>query len=456
MRAPSEHAYNRRTRRPRRPTFPGIEDMPPSNHRPAFRICIRYRMRRCRCRRGRSGKGGRRHTGAATLLPTNACCPVACRRECAGFTKRPFRRRDGPGGRRQTRVTRRAVRRRRQAIARKDASISVALARFRPQRARLHLRDPAHWSKMLVRGELDAQGSLTDQRQVQDRRAARLRLRLRRDRFLSAGRAARPARQFPAARKLPRFRRRRLGLSPWPPAHRLGRNGRPVLRRRRLGQGSARIHPARISTCCASRNGPRAPNTSRAISTQKRSGSRCRATTTSASPARNSFRRCLRRRPASRRFSTTSSFPSARSSNTQLRPAAVDAQNGWDMSGFYYRSMDAQPTFYRQIVVGPAAGVCVSGASRPHRPVRRHARQGSRHRGVQGRGRLYATAAATTCCDRTTTTASSAEHARHCRRARLRAARRHAAEPAAVRRARSSTTTPTSSPSGTSRDSACC
>jgi hypothetical protein len=28
-------------------------------------------------------------------------------------------------------------------------------------------------------------------------------------------------------------------------------------------------------------------------------------------------------------------------------------QNGWDVSGFYYRSMDSAPTFYRQIVAGP-------------------------------------------------------------------------------------------------------
>jgi len=28
-------------------------------------------------------------------------------------------------------------------------------------------------------------------------------------------------------------------------------------------------------------------------------------------------------------------------------------RNGWDVSGFYYHSMDAQPTFYRQIEVGP-------------------------------------------------------------------------------------------------------
>jgi hypothetical protein len=28
--------------------------------------------------------------------------------------------------------------------------------------------------------------------------------------------------------------------------------------------------------------------------------------------------------------------------------------NGWDISGFYYRSMDAAPTFYRDIVAAPA------------------------------------------------------------------------------------------------------
>lgn len=28
-------------------------------------------------------------------------------------------------------------------------------------------------------------------------------------------------------------------------------------------------------------------------------------------------------------------------------------KNGWDMSGFYYRSMDAAPTFYRQVVLAP-------------------------------------------------------------------------------------------------------
>jgi hypothetical protein len=46
-------------------------------------------------------------------------------------------------------------------------------------------------------------------------------------------------------------------------------------------------------------------------------------------------------------------FPDRRlaHSNYGLRLSLL--RNGWDMSGFYYRSLDAQPTFYRTIVVDP-------------------------------------------------------------------------------------------------------
>jgi hypothetical protein len=46
--------------------------------------------------------------------------------------------------------------------------------------------------------------------------------------------------------------------------------------------------------------------------------------------------------------------PSAKLSNSNygLRMSAL--KNGWDFSGFYYHSLDAAPTFYRNVIAGPA------------------------------------------------------------------------------------------------------
>jgi hypothetical protein len=45
--------------------------------------------------------------------------------------------------------------------------------------------------------------------------------------------------------------------------------------------------------------------------------------------------------------------PSRTLSNTNYGLRLSTLQNGWDVSGFYYRSMDSAPTFQRQIVLGP-------------------------------------------------------------------------------------------------------
>jgi hypothetical protein len=46
-------------------------------------------------------------------------------------------------------------------------------------------------------------------------------------------------------------------------------------------------------------------------------------------------------------------FPKRELSHTNFGLRLSYLTNGWDMSGFYYGSMDAQPTFYRQIVTTP-------------------------------------------------------------------------------------------------------
>jgi hypothetical protein len=48
-------------------------------------------------------------------------------------------------------------------------------------------------------------------------------------------------------------------------------------------------------------------------------------------------------------------FPKRRAANMNYGLRLSTLKNGWDVSGFYYRSMDAQPTFYRTIVVAPQA-----------------------------------------------------------------------------------------------------
>jgi hypothetical protein len=46
-------------------------------------------------------------------------------------------------------------------------------------------------------------------------------------------------------------------------------------------------------------------------------------------------------------------FPKRRLSNSNYGFRVSMLTRGWDISGFYYRSLDAQPTFYRSIVVAP-------------------------------------------------------------------------------------------------------
>jgi hypothetical protein len=46
-------------------------------------------------------------------------------------------------------------------------------------------------------------------------------------------------------------------------------------------------------------------------------------------------------------------FPRRRLLNTNYGLRLSMLKNGWDVSGFYYRSLDVQPTFYRQIVTVP-------------------------------------------------------------------------------------------------------
>jgi hypothetical protein len=49
--------------------------------------------------------------------------------------------------------------------------------------------------------------------------------------------------------------------------------------------------------------------------------------------------------------------PARSLSNTNYGVRGSTLQNGWDLSAFYYRSMDASPTFYRQVVFAPAPAV---------------------------------------------------------------------------------------------------
>ena len=72
--------------------------------------------------------------------------------------------------------------------------------------------------------------------------------------------------------------------------------------------------------------------------------------------------------------------------------------HGWDMSGFYYRSMDSRPTFYRQIVLAPCRPIVYQARHDKHRPVRRHAFQGYRARRSSRPRPSTRADAATTCC----------------------------------------------------------
>ena len=46
-------------------------------------------------------------------------------------------------------------------------------------------------------------------------------------------------------------------------------------------------------------------------------------------------------------------FPKRTLGHTNYGLRVSYLKNGWDMSGFYYHSMDSAPTFYRQVVLGP-------------------------------------------------------------------------------------------------------
>ena len=46
--------------------------------------------------------------------------------------------------------------------------------------------------------------------------------------------------------------------------------------------------------------------------------------------------------------------PSAKLSNSNYGLRVSTLKSGWDMSGFYYHSLDSAPTFYRDVVAGPA------------------------------------------------------------------------------------------------------
>jgi hypothetical protein len=52
-------------------------------------------------------------------------------------------------------------------------------------------------------------------------------------------------------------------------------------------------------------------------------------------------------------------LPANKLSNTNYGLRLSALKSGWDMSGFYYHSLDIQPTFYRQLLPGPAPALPV-------------------------------------------------------------------------------------------------
>ena len=168
-------------------------------------------------------------------------------------------------------------------------------------------------------------------------------------------------------------------------------------------------------------------------------------------------RRRHRRRRAIATLYDNEQFPRAHARRTPTTVCGCRcSHNGWDMSGFYYRSMDAQPTFYRQIVTAPAAGIRLSGAARPT-----STRSAARSRRTSGRRcsrpkPSIRAAAATTCCAWTTTTASCGRTRSTSSAGSTSRCRRTPGSTCSCSTARSSITTPTSFSSATSRDSACC
>ncbi len=61
--------------------------------------------------------------------------------------------------------------------------------------------------------------------------------------------------------------------------------------------------------------------------------------------------------------------PSRKLSNTNYGFRLSTLQSGWDLSAFYYHSLDIQPTFYRQVLPGPAPGLLVQPGPAPGAPV---------------------------------------------------------------------------------------
>ena len=52
-------------------------------------------------------------------------------------------------------------------------------------------------------------------------------------------------------------------------------------------------------------------------------------------------------------FYDSEQFPKRTLANTNYGLRLSTLKNGWDVSGFYYRSLDTAPTFYRQVVFAP-------------------------------------------------------------------------------------------------------
>ena len=61
--------------------------------------------------------------------------------------------------------------------------------------------------------------------------------------------------------------------------------------------------------------------------------------------------------------------PDRKLSNTNYGARLSTLQGGWDMSAFYYHSLDITPTFYRQVLAAPTPGLLVQPGPAPGAPV---------------------------------------------------------------------------------------
>ena len=61
--------------------------------------------------------------------------------------------------------------------------------------------------------------------------------------------------------------------------------------------------------------------------------------------------------------------PTRKLSNTNYGARVSTLQGGYDMSAFYYHSLDITPTFYRQVLAAPAPGLLVQPGPAPGAPV---------------------------------------------------------------------------------------